>query len=150
MDNLLSAVKTTGDRNRLYSEIELVSQAMYKEEELKKVLNAGVSKQLGDYLSGDLSHEMLSAKLSDLKKSLGELKVVKVTIAYEAPESTIQKIIGLVRQNFGEKTILELGVEPLILGGLIFEYGGLYRDYTLKTKLSEVFKNKKEEILSNL
>ena len=141
---LLSTINTTEDRNRLYSEIELVSAAIYKEGELVKVLGSQVSRTLAEHIGNETSTETLSRKISDLKKSLDELAVVKLTLAYEPSQSTIDKILAFLRQNLGEKIILEVKFESKILGGVIFEFRGLYRDYTLRTKLDDIFKNKRD------
>jgi len=155
---LLQSIKTVEDKNRLYSEIEVVLAAIYKEGELVKVLSSQVSRTLAEYVgnppasqaralrAGETSQEIIPQKLSDLKKSLDELVVVKLTLAFEPSKSTIDKILAFLRQNLGEKTILEVKFESKILGGVIFEFRGLYGDYTLKTKLEEVFKNKREEL----
>lgn len=150
MKDIFESIKTVEDRNKLLSEIELVSDAIYKEGELDKVLNAQVSKTLREYVGDESSREILSKMLSDLKKTLEELAVVKLTLAFEPAESTVNKIITFIRQNLAENTVLELRFEPKILGGAIFEFKGLYKDYTLKSKLDEVFKNKREELFSSL
>ncbi|OGH19174.1 MAG: hypothetical protein A2868_00020 [Candidatus Levybacteria bacterium RIFCSPHIGHO2_01_FULL_40_15b] len=146
--NILSTIKTVEDRNRLYSEIEVVSAAIYKEGELMKVLSSQVSRTLAEHIGNETSTEALSRKISDLKKSLDGLVVVKLTLAFEPSTSTIDKILAFLRQNFGEQTILELRFESKILGGVIFEFKGLYKDYTLKSRLEEVFRTKREEILN--
>ena len=146
--NILSTIKTVEDRNRLYSEIEVVSAAIYKEGELMKVLSSQVSRTLAEHIGNETSTEALSRKISDLKKSLDGLVVVKLTLAFEPSTSTIDKILAFLRQNLGEKTILEVKFESKILGGVIFEFKGLYKDYTLKSRLEEVFRTKREEILN--
>ena len=150
ISQLLQSIKTIEDRNRLYSGIELVSEAIYKEGELLKVLDSQISKNLREYIGDGTSQEVVSEKLSDLKNSLADLAVVKLTLAFEPSESTIDKIITFVRQTLSEKIILEVRFEPKILGGVILEFRGLYRDYTLKSRLDEVFKNKREELLESL
>ena len=145
---IIGSIKTTEDRDRLYSEIELVSEAMYKEGEFENVLNSQISKDFLDHIGGQTSAGVLSQKLSDLKKVLDSLTVVKLTLAFEPSESATNRIIAFIRQNLSEKTILEIRQEPSILGGLIFEFKGLYRDYALKTKLDELFNTKREEILN--
>ena len=147
---IIGSIKTVEDKDRLFSEIDLVSKAIYVEGELLKVLDSQVSKTLRGYVGNETSQEVISQKLSDLKKSLAEFSVVKLTLAYEPSESTIDKILAFLRQNLGEKTILEMQFEPKILGGVIFEFRGSYKDYTLKSRLDEVFKNKREEILRSL
>jgi len=148
ISQLLQSIKTVEDRNRLYFEIGLVSDAIYKGGELEKVLDSKISKTFAEYVGSERSQEILSRKLSELKKSLDELVVVKLTLAFEPSTSTIDKILAFLRQNFGEQTILELRFESKILGGVIFEFKGLYKDYTLKSRLEEVFRTKREEILN--
>ena len=146
MKDISESIKTVEDRDRLYSEIELLSEAIYKEGELKKALDSQISGTLRNHIADDESRETLSQRLLDLKRALDEFSVVKLTIAFEPTESTIDKLMDFVRNNIGGKTILALHVEPKLLGGAIFEFKGLYRDYTLKTKLEKVFEDKKEEL----
>ncbi|OGH16212.1 MAG: hypothetical protein A3C30_02505 [Candidatus Levybacteria bacterium RIFCSPHIGHO2_02_FULL_40_18] len=142
----LSKVYTTEDRVRLYSEIELVSEAIYKEGELNKVLASRVSKALVEYIGSESSYEILSEKLSELKKALDQLVIMKLTLAFEPSEQTIKKIVTFIRENLDEKTIFEICQQPNILGGAILEFKGLYRDYSLKTRLEEIFKSKRDEL----
>ncbi len=145
---IIELIKTVEERNELYSEIDLVSQALFREGELKNVLENQISIVLKDYIGEGNARELISDKLSELKKLLDGLEIVKLNLAFEHSESTVDKIIAYLRKNLSEKIILEIHYEPNILGGVIFEFKGIYRDYTLKTKLEEVFKNKKEKLFT--
>ena len=148
LSRILSSTKTARDRDRLINEIDLVSNALYKEKELPEVLETQISETLWEYIgkAPDITREIISEKLLRLKKALGELSVMTLTLAFDPAESTINKLTSYVRKNLEEKIILEFKLEPNILGGTILEFKGLYRDYTLRTKLDDVFNNRKEEV----
>jgi len=155
-DYSLSSTKTQEERKRLYSEISLVQDALFRQQDFKKILDTKVSPQLGNYISGFLQDRPLNAhaiekiadRLAEIKKKLDGLKIVSLTLAIEPKKSTIDKIIFFVREHIEKDIIIEINVEPNIIGGAIIVFNGLYRDYSLKTKLDEVFRTKREQILN--
>lgn len=158
-DYSLSSIKTIEEKRRLYSEISLVLEVLFRQQaDLEKILEAKVSPQLRAYILGLLQgksldetlREKIAKTLAEIKNKAEGLEAITLTLAFQAQQSTIDKISSFARQNLGENTIIEINVEPNILGGAIIVFNGRYHDYSLKTKLEEVFKTKREELFKSI
>ena len=156
-DYSLSSIKTLEERKRLYSEISLVLDVLFRQQaDLEKILDTKVSPQLRTYILGLLQgkpldealREKIAKNLAEIKNKAEGLQAITLTLAFEAQQSTIDKISAFARQLLAENIIIEINVEPSILGGAIIVFKGLYRDYSLKAKLEEVFKTKREELFN--
>lgn len=158
-DYSLSSIKTLEERKRLYSEISLVLDVLFRQQaDLEKILDTKVSPQLRTYILSLLQgkpldealREKIAKTLAEIKNKAEGLQAITLTLAFEAQQSTIDKISSFARQTLGENIIIEINVEPNILGGAIIVFNGLYHDYSLKTKLEEVFKTKREELFKSI
>lgn len=156
-DYPLSSIKTLEERKRLYSEISLILEVLFRQQaDLEKILDTKVSPQLRTYILDLLQgkpldealRERIAKTLAEIKKKAEGLQAITLTLAFEAQQSTIDRISSFARQTLGENIIIEINVEPGIIGGAIIVFNGLYRDYSLKTKLEEVFRTRREEIFS--
>ncbi len=78
-----------------------------------------------------------SKELSQMKKTLLGLPIVKLEIAFSPSEEFLQKISNWMEKNLGKKVILDVTVNPKIIGGAIIEYQGKWRDFSLVKKLKE-------------
>src|SRR3989344_8057543 len=135
---LISQINTEEERDKLYSEIGLLSDSFFKTGEFKKVLDSQVSKELRDFIGNDNSRETVTNKLSTLKAQLDTLSVIKLTLAVDPTQEIIKKIASFIKSGLNKNAIFKITVDPKILGGMILESNGLYRDYTLKSKLEEI------------
>lgn len=73
-----------------------------------------------------------------LKKFLISLPKVKIEMAIEPERETLIKISDWFERELGKKFILDVKINPKILGGLIIEYNGKWRDFSLAKKLKTI------------
>lgn len=78
--------------------------------------------------------------LEQLRKSLLSLPIASLETALELDRETIQKISQWFSQNLNKKIILEVKINPKIVGGIILEYGGKIWDGSLRKKIKEEIK----------
>ena len=146
ISKVISQISTEEERDSLYKEISLLSDSFFKTGEFKKVLDSQVSKELRDFIGNNDSRETVTDALVTLKARLDTLSVIKLTLAVDPTQEIIKKIASFIKSGLNKNALLKITVDPKILGGMILESNGLYRDYTLHTKLLDVFKNRREEI----
>lgn len=78
-----------------------------------------------------------------LKKHLISLPKVRLEIAFDIPEVMLGEISQWFEDNFGKKFVLDIRVNPKIIGGTRLEYNGRWADFSLAKKIKE---NKSEII----
>lgn len=80
--------------------------------------------------------------LEVLQRKLEALPVFKITIAFSPSPQIIRRIIQFLRKETKEKVILDINVDPEIVGGAIFEYKGKYLDFSLTKEVKKFLKTK--------
>ncbi|MFH1536274.1 MAG: F0F1 ATP synthase subunit delta [Patescibacteria group bacterium] len=154
--NTLTNIKTKQDADRLDNELDLVLGSLFKStQELQKVLEKSIDvttcqalkKDYPEFGKNPLETRMV---LENLKSSLRKVKVLKIYMAFEPTQKIIDKINNWAKENILQKVLLDFVKDESLLGGAAIEFDGLYRDFSLRKTLNEVFQNKKEEITSLL
>lgn len=69
------------------------------------------------------------------------MTTVNLTLAFLPSKSLVKKLALWFKKNFGSKVVLDIQVDPKILGGAILSFNGYYRDFSLKKKLERKLKN---------
>ena len=82
-----------------------------------------------------------------LKKYLEGLPCVKITLAFAPSKEFLADLASLLQKEVGQKAILEIIIKEALVGGVIVEYNGEYRDYSLARKLDEVIESSKLKVL---
>ena len=160
--DILGKVRTKQESNRLEEEVELLIVSLYKtgKEDYGKaassayesVLKESVRSWVADEIRTDLERESISKTdyLKGLKKRLGKLKIVKLTVAFEPTEGGLGKIQNWIQTNLGEGVISDLSYNTRLLAGAVVIYQGKYADLSLKNKFKDIFEGKRREILGLL
>ena len=118
------------------AEIDELLEGLYEsgsesfENVLAEKVRARVAEQLRDLIekSGASEEELLK----NMQKEIEKIKVLKITIAFEPTYATIVRISQWVKQNISNYTVIQTIYDKEIVGGVVVEYEGNYRDYSLK------------------
>ncbi|OGH14546.1 MAG: hypothetical protein A2687_00820 [Candidatus Levybacteria bacterium RIFCSPHIGHO2_01_FULL_38_26] len=152
--DILGSIKTVDQAREFGSEIDILIESLFKTENnfesyLNQISahNARMIREASEKNSIDTKNQsMINDYLEGVKEELRKLKTIKITIAFEPSNKSIDLIFTWVSQNLGIGHILDISVEKSILGAAIIEYEGKYEDMSLKKKLDELFERRKEEI----
>lgn len=151
---ILSHIRTKDEAKILSNEIDLLMDALYKEggAGFESTLHAKVRSWVSEEMQKDWGDEEPDKEgyLKKLKEELYSLKPVKLTLAFEPTDASLDKFFGYVRQNIGEGIILEINYDPSILAGAQVAFEGEYRDFSLKRVYEDEMGRMKEEIISQL
>ena len=157
--DILRNIKTVDEVNRLVSEIDILLDSLFKADTnaFEKALNSisvVTSQALKDtFLKNNANlgnYAMIKDLLIKLKEELQKFKVLKLSLAFEVSEGSIDNLFAWVLTNLGSGIILDIKEDKKIIGGASIEFEGKYKDLTLKKKLEEVFGSKREEILTQM
>lgn len=79
--------------------------------------------------------------LENLQKELDDLPVLKMVLAFSPSPETIKRISRFVRER-DQKIILDIAVNPEIIGGTILEYKGKYLDLSFCKEVKNFIEKK--------
>lgn len=132
-------------------EITRVQQIVFKNTKvpLTERLKGIVSEELRNYLKElekkkiipTLPHQQNSF-LDKLKKYLQAIPQVKLEIAFTPTEDFILKISNWFEKEFHQRIIIDINVNPKIVGGAIVEYHGKYGNFSLAKKIDVLISQK--------
>lgn len=151
---ILSQLRTREEANALLRDIDIVLDSYFRVSESRKdeILDSKLSyassrlfKNLREQFGDD--HSAFELFLNRLKEKIRSLPLFSITISFDPLESTVEMIKKWVSDNIHGNVILEITVNPNILGGAQITYGGRYKDLSLKNRFDRVFETDKEEIM---
>lgn len=154
---ILQKVRTKEEVDLLEEEVDAIVRMLFhtNQEHFEKLLKESVRMKTIDLLEeiflakkiGWSDKNKIEDFLRGLKKTLGELAVLHLTLAIEPAEGTVASLFAWVRKHMEEKIILDVTYDRTILGGAIIAWKGKYVDYSVQKKLDELFDKQREEII---
>lgn len=78
--------------------------------------------------------------ISLIKRELSEVMPLKITLAFDPDMAFLSRLHLWVSANISSKSVLDITVDPKIIGGIILVHGGKYLDLSLEKELNRVFK----------
>jgi F0F1-type ATP synthase delta subunit len=154
--SFLSQLKTTDDVDRVSEALSHITTSLYKtstksiEEKMDEFLPSHVSQAIKEEMQTrqiqSTNIEEVKRLFSDLKVLLRTLSTVSLTLAFDPPQNTIDALAESVKQTFGSEAVIEISIQPHILGGALIVAYGRYIDKSLKRKLDILFEVKRAEI----
>lgn len=156
--DILKSTKTIDQAQTLALEIDILLQSLFHEGEkkLEKAL-ASIRQETAQiirdqFLNKNLkspNKEMIKDFLTQLKARVIALKPIKLSIALDPSEITIEHIHDWVLKNIGNNYILDITADKNIIGGASIIFEGKYIDLSLRKQLDEVFKKNRSVILNS-
>ena len=122
--------------------IEDLENLLYKDPETsfsEKIKKVGLEELLPKDINY-LSKEKQAEFLFSLKENLKNLPKVTIEIAFDPSVDFILKLKNWFLENLKKSLVLEIKVNPKIVGGARIYYLGKYFDFSLATKIEELQK----------
>ena len=134
------------DREKLIDQIEMVRREIFAvsnsetlEQTLKKQLSESRAKEFFLYLSkykkniydGHIIEEILES----LRGKAMDLDVIRLSLAIDMSRSEISELHTKLTEQLNQRVLLDVHIEPSLLGGLRLEYNGVYLDLSLSTRI---------------
>lgn len=77
-------------------------------------------------------------KLVKLEKELESLIILTLFLPFTLPAEELSSLGELVRKKFHPQLLLDIKYDPSLIGGCALAWKGVYKDYSLKKKLSNL------------
>lgn len=87
--------------------------------------------------------------LEEIITELKTIPIVKITLAFEPDDSFISKLNERISFQAGQKVILDILVNHHIVGGIVVEYQGKFKDYSLESRVDQYLKEVVKKELAN-
>jgi len=149
-EEILKKIRTKDEANKLIEEIDMLSDAFYRQALFPSTLDSKVRFWFAEILREKIKREKnfsLAGFLKNLKEKVEKLRVLSIVIAFEPTEVGLEKLASFVKENVGGDVILEIVYNPRVIAGAILIWGGKYKDFSLRRVFEEECDKKKEEII---
>lgn len=160
MSTIAMYARTTEERDVILSELGNLLTTFYKtdEKEFTNMLNSDVSLRTAELIHSLLqeqnvemtSRTQVNQLLESLKNELAEMKTVQITLAIKPQHGFLDQLSAWINTNIQEKSLLQLTIDPQIIGGIILLHQGKYINLSLKKKVTDTFIENKDAIFSVL
>lgn len=153
-DSFLAKIRTIEDRDYLLSEINLLKDSLYTDKGFgfESVLRNKIRSWVSDYLIELFSSQNSEREeiLDYLEKELNNLKEFGLRLAFEPSSDAIDRFLGLIRGFSGKNLILNISIDPNLIGGAQMVFEGKYKDFTFKKIFEKEFEENRTEMIKML
>ncbi len=155
--DLITAIQTVQEVDELSLELDTLTSTLFKSEKmtLEKALSSvrttskDMIMEIFSKNNLDLTNkETVRDFLDTLKDLIKKFKVIKLILAFEPSQKTIENIHEFVSENIGVGYVLDIEKDERALAGSVVIFNGKYNDFTLRKSLEETFKEKRGQILN--
>lgn len=122
------------DAGNVLRDIDILLDSLYKTDK-----NIDIS-AIGAQMTRNMPEGREGRKqfLNDLRTTIQNLPVIKLTLAYQPTRAQTGQIVSWLRQHYAPNLLVEVSYEPDIIAGAIIEYNGKYVDMSAVKKLDNV------------
>lgn len=93
-------------------------------------------KQFTSYHLTEFNHNNLYEIFDEVEKKIKSLEPLILYLPLSLPEEEIVKLYLFIRNNL-QPILLEIKVDPSLIGGAALAWRGIYQDYSLKVRISQ-------------
>lgn len=143
-ETLMRTIQSTPDLRRMVTAADDVVSPFDKKKLLQTALGNHMSPELSRFLTllnkngrMDLVEDILRDFVTIYRRGIGIRKAHLVT-ATEPSERLLQRLKALVKQKTGDDVIIEVEVDPSIIGGFVFDIDEYLLDASVKHQLDQI------------
>ena len=140
-ETLLKALRTVPDLRRMVTAAQDAVSAFDKKKLLQSALGNRMSQEMSRFLTllnrngrMDMVEDILRDFVEIYHRSVG-IRKAYLTTATEPSERLLQRLKALVKQKMGDDVIIEVEVDPSIIGGFVFDIDEYLLDASVKRQL---------------
>lgn len=151
-EHIFQDIFTIDDLYAFYKEIDQCVTLLFQSNTTpEQAFSQSFSSQKSDALFTYLQNNSIDIKnpahiqesLLELKKVAPKFPVVTLKLGYDPTRTHLETFSAWFQNNYNKKVLLEILVERNLLGGAYITHSGLFKDYSLKSKLQKIsLKNK--------
>lgn len=145
---IFDMIYSTSELQLFYKEVDKIISSLFTgSTTAEEKITAAVSPEKKDRIISFLKNSKVNLSnpveiqeaLLKLKKIGDSIPVVYLQLAFEPTEQILKNISLWFLRRTNKKVILNISLERQDIGGAYITFGGLYKDYTLRTKIDKYF-----------
>ena len=155
-EQLIAKLRTKSDITSVLICLEDFSAALFSGTTLaaRHECFGHLPKEISDILINNLAIQQVTPenrnairqRIEELANKLRSCKSIQITLAFEPDEPTTTYLSEWIKKNVDPQMIIDLQFDKTIIGGMLLIAGGVYKDYSVRKKLSNRFQLQRDEI----
>lgn len=81
--------------------------------------------------------ENFTTTFLELEKYISWIKPLVVHLPFDLPTDEIKKLGTYLRKNFASVMVMDIKIDPSLIGGCALVWNGVYKDYSIRKVLEE-------------
>lgn len=148
-DDIFASISTPEDAKNVISDLETLSAALFtsKKEKVSEKIENILSFELSEGIKRNAKENNIDLEdkekcrqfIEDSILRLRRLPIITLYLAFSPTEQYLKKIAALLYGYCGQKALLEIVVEKILLGGAVIAWKGVYKDYSLRKTIDEKY-----------
>lgn len=144
---------TVSDARYLIEDLTALSEEVFQSnketntQKIASVLPFAVSEKISRYCH---DHQIslddpskLASFFENLTRTITALPVMTLYVAFLPTEYFVAQLSGVVSRYCGQKVLLEIVTEKHLVGGAIIAWKGIYKDYSVRKRIDEQYRETK-------
>ena len=143
-ETLMRTIRETPDLRRMLAAADDVVSPSDKKKLLQAALGNSISPDLSRFLNllnqngrMDLVEDILRDFVTRYRRSKGIRKARLITVS-QPSERLLQRLKALVKEKTGDDVIIEVEVDPSLIGGFVFDLDQYLMDASVKHQLDRI------------
>lgn len=138
-DQIIANTYTVSDLHRRVQLVKtyLTGKFFSKGSELRQDRDGSDRTWLASLDLRGVTKDNLSETLHQLEEQAKNVEPLILFLPLLPPHNEVQALGERVRKDFGNRLLVELRLEPLLIAGAAVAYKGIYKDYSLRQSLKE-------------
>ena len=150
LSQILNQIHSSSDIRRVSKQLNLLESSLYSTDDSKWVtvlhneLEPQLSMVIQEYYG--MENKPLTEEIRQLQSAIRSVKKVNITLAFYPKQIFIRELAGVMREIIGQNIIIQLHVEPKIVGGIQIEYEGKFKDLSVGAKIVQLFEQQRKAL----
>lgn len=122
LNTVINSLYLTNENRDPYEDLPLEIKKRIIESTQKESISMSNAKEMSTFLNG-------------LTKYIEGLPSVTLILAFSPSEKQLKEMQGWMEQNLNKKILLHTVFDPSVIAGMVVQYDGVYKDYSLNNYL---------------
>jgi len=154
--DIVKSLKTTPDAEEFLLQLDNLLTKLFKinpdslEKNLKKIVSSKFAELFKESFKinniNQNDHSAIEKFLNSIKNQIQQLNILKLQLAFDPTEETIDTLFRWIAENYGSGIILDIHKDESILGGAIVTFNGKYKDLSLRKRFEDTFQKNKIDL----
>ena len=147
LDPLLNLIQTEEDRREILDFLDDIYRGLFRTGGVTGIISG--NKKFGPTLLQvlpegfeNMDYAKAGKNILEIIEKIKSLPTAEIILATTPTQATLAEIAKFLTDKTPEKTIVNIKIDPTILGGGIFILNGKYMDLSITNKLAESFEDK--------